>query len=260
MIKRLIAISFLVTPMVTYAQGNMNQSAKGAGSSQNMGALLNAAAGAAFSSICPTKGGSWACPLAALSFMQAGQHAGQSSGSYKSYQASLLKNGTTTGGKEGKANSGLSRMPEVEAGLQRLAEMGYVPNPDGSVTTPNGTIPPGGASSPSDLAALYGSEKANEILDQIKAIESDVTAKYNVIPVGTESGGGGGSDVGGRAPGQEKITIAGFPGLPKPDPKRSLAGMKKNIGNEAIGVSADNIFTMIQRRYESLRKNPNEFY
>jgi hypothetical protein len=135
---------------------------------------------------------------------------------------------------------------------------------EGNIVAPDGkSIPVSSATSPAALASLGMSgseiEKINEALAEADKRKHD---KINVIAMGSEGGAGGR----GSASGGGKATKSGEGGFDhekfladlmrkKQRQPAGVVGMKKTFGSDPIGVSADNIFSMIQRRYDSKYKS-----
>jgi hypothetical protein len=75
----------------------------------------------------------------------------------------------------------------------------------------------------------------------------DALAHYHVIAVPTEGGGGGAGPKGTAAGPNIQDLLAELKG------KRALAsvaGLKKSLNGDPIGVAADNIFKQVSRRYQ----------
>jgi hypothetical protein len=111
--------------------------------------------------------------------------------------------------------------------------------------------------SPEGMAAMgMDQSQIDKAMADNKKLTEDLTSQFKVVPIATESGGGGGGASSRPYVGTEDSKPAsGDGGMGT----RSLAGMKKNIGGESIGVSVDNIFEMIKRRYKTMR-DAKSFY
>ena len=266
---------------------NINQGANEGESSQNTGMMINLAAGATFSAICATPKGGWACPLAAMSFLQAAHDMAASDQSGNVANASEYNPnwgntpggelptggtmpGTIPGGGAGGGGSGTGfANQQINEGLKNLEGKGYKVNAAaGTVTTPNGEMPMSAFSSPESMAAAgYDESSVNAARAAIGKLNADAVEKYgdkaNVVAMGLDSRGGGGGALG--AGGGEGVSFDGSDPMAaylaslknKMNKKRgpaSVAGMQRMAGGEPIGVKMDNIFEMVHRRYQKKRK------
>lgn len=291
--KQALMFSALVI-LASGASWGQNSQSGAAMMAQATGAAANASLGATMLSECQSKDGSRvSCAIAAASFLQAGLHAMQAMKSAKAEEESRAREygaydspnfdpklyssgqGYTPGTNAKGTGSGsyqplISKLQDTinktNLGKLELSKLGYKANADGSVTTPEGNVIPGSAlASAQGLSGLGMSEEAiREMQEKAKIAHEEASRDMRVIPMGIEAGGGGG---GGFKLSRESDDAGGAGALPRvpqlqgdQQKTRSLAGMKKNVGNEAIGVSVDNIFQMIHRRFAEMRKKPDAFH
>ncbi|MCB0366044.1 MAG: hypothetical protein H6624_17530 [Bdellovibrionaceae bacterium] len=265
---------------------NINQGAEQGSSSQNTGMMINLAAGATLSAICATPKGGWACPMAAMAFLQAALDAGAAGESDGVYAATEYNPnfpttpggelpgggtlpGTVPGGGVGGGSGTSFANPRINEGLRNLENKGYKVNAAaGTITTPNGEMPLSAFSSPEAMAAAgYDEASVNAARAAIGKLNRDAVEQYgdkaNVVAMGLDSRGGGGGALG--AGGGEGVSFDGSDPMAaylaslknKMNKKRgpaNVAGMQRMAGGEPIGVKMDNIFEMVHRRYQKKRK------
>ncbi len=265
------------------SQGSSDQSGS-AMAQQMMGAGMNAAMGARLSSICGTPGGQWACPMAVMSFAQAAMmmmSAGQSGNTMDyatsgfEYDPSSLKV-QAPGFEEYNVGTTPKELKAFisEGASQLSAGQGYSFDPATStMTTPKGTFvvdDATGASAGALVKAAGGSaddmklaeSTAIGLADQMgKAFGGNgLDSKASVSGMGFNSHGGGkgsGSRHGSQGGASESLSDYFSSLNRKPSSKektRMIAGKSKLLGKDSIGVSVDNIFTMVHRRYQAQRK------
>ncbi len=265
----------------TYELGgpdSVNRGAKGAQAQQMIGAAMSAAAAAAFFSKCGCPGCQINCVLGGLSAAQAAMMmmgaAQTGSGTINPTNVGYGSSGTSYdpsiySGSNNPNASGVSTMGGLNSNdpaaiqargvLNKLKEMGYEFNSDGTVTLPDGTkVSSSAFNSAKGMkdAGFSDAEIANALaaMDQVKA----QNAKANVVAVGVEGGGGGRSAGAVNAYGSASRYGKNKYGRKGKDAKRgiaSVAGMKKKFGSDMIGVASDDIFKMIRRRYDKKRKS-----
>lgn len=161
-------------------------------------------------------------------------------------------------------------LKEYQALSTGLAKAGYKLSADGkSVTGPNGKKTPTSAfSSPEAMqAAGFGMDDISAMNATMAGLDKKISDKLRAVQMSAEgSGGGGGGLGGGYGSGGgggdgSGLGRGGFPwdkeGKGKGD-GRGVAGMMKKLGDDNIGVAADNIFEMVQRRYKA-RDEANNF-
>ncbi|MCM2280238.1 MAG: hypothetical protein NDI61_00170 [Bdellovibrionaceae bacterium] len=143
----------------------------------------------------------------------------------------------------------------------KFANLGYTVSADGkSVTLPNGkTVPTSAFTSKQGLMGL------GLTADQIASYEQDKAAiaaslKEKAKALTADEGGGGGGGAGGggafgrrgRGAGDENqgFNYGSLFGDKKDRKTASVKGLSKQLGNDRIGVQADNIFEMMTRQYK----------
>lgn len=143
--------------------------------------------------------------------------------------------------------------------LDNLKSQGYKLNEDGSVTDPKGKTYPAGFGSVADLKSSGADGKG---LAFVKNLQDEYNKKFkdamaNVSSMGFNNAGGGAGGGGSSYQADNSDPFADF--LKKMKNKNraptSVAGMKKVINGDAIGVAQDNIFDMIHRRYKKKKES-----
>lgn len=265
------------------AKGNMGQALISVASNVAMGYAMMQA----FQGSCS---GGFTCvwPFLAMglaSFAMAGDSGGKASDSYRGATAvDFCPNGSCIPGKvdyPGYDNDGggggiwdidpsttlptgpyknVGELQKAMAGLKgELDKTGYKLDPTGSkIITPDGKEM--SLSAVSDMATNgtgLSEEEFAAVKDGLKKANEDLASQFNVAAMGFESGGGGG------AGGLGKFDFKGVDNSALNDYLKrlqggrkpaSIAGMKRKVGNDNIGVAGDNIFDMIHRRYQDKRK------
>lgn len=274
--------------------GNASSSGSNTSKKQDMGAMMNIAAGAMYGGICATcetGAGCWACPLIPLAMMAA---SGMGGASGKSGAAGMDMAGfdPSAGGSGAGMDGGSEidpltgrpvasgtggRLPAgstaITKGLQdlknQLTRAGVTISPDGkTMTTPNGRkfdmSNGGGNGSKEDLMAMgMTAAEADAALAASGKFAKDYASKFAQMKQLDGAGGGGGrstaSDVAGGAGGS-----ADMYGWDRDARNRNarnknkISGLTKKFGDDTIGVSGDNIFEMVTRRYKA-RDEKNDF-
>ena len=146
--------------------------------------------------------------------------------------------------------------------LKALKDRGFKIDPKtGAITTPDGKVISATTSAAGMQAQGLSSSDIKAFEDAMKQVPAKAQEKF---AKGTDSQDMfGDSTGGGSKPTNSASGMAGFPGLqtastgPKlgidRDPAQ-VAGMKKMYNGEPIGVSADSVFLMIDRRYDLHRE------
>jgi hypothetical protein len=271
-----------------YGNDSAGGSAGGANTamiSQLMGAGSNAAAGAMYQRICSQPhGGGWACPMAAISYAQAGMMLASAFMSGKTRNAS-------TGGNTRNASTGgvIPEIPTVDIpgfddnpelggttteldaaiseGLGDLRTRGYTYDPKtGTLNTPTGDIKVDANTTPGGLAAAMGGSASDiklakstalSLNDQLAKQFDPSQIKASVSGVEVDGGGGGGGG-GGSSRGPQAPNLADyFKNMQRGPASASqlIAGKSLMLGGESIGIKVDNLFDMVHRRYQDKRKS-----
>ncbi len=207
--------------------------------------------------------------LATLNFGQMAADGATAGGAGQAADSASSDGMVDDGISSGTKNSGKHKMKAQAAAAQReLSQLGYRYDPNSKkVVTPDGTFSPGDYASPeaakragmsSQSVAALGKILANEagaqqkILDELKAAGADGVQMGG----GGAGGGGGGSSSskssdrwGDGSARSGKRSVLRSPG--------SLEGMKKFVGQDRVpvGVSVDNIFEMVRRKYRLRDQN-----
>ncbi len=167
---------------------------------------------------------------------------------------------------DGSSYSGTGLNSQMTATLNDLAKQGFKYDKNaGTVTAPNGQklklSDLGGSASSIASATGLPQSAIEKALADVNAANKKIAAKFDANKVKLSfSGGGGGS---GSGAGTASLASSGAPNFgslfssPKPA-QAKIAGLQKNIGGQPVGIAQDNIFNMVQRRYEEKRKT--EFF
>lgn len=272
----------------TYAANSdvINHAAQGAMMTYMVTTVGNAEQGKGFVKKCT---GAWYyCAMAALAFTQAAMALKGASDSNKTKSASNCTgaycgageassgidsgtgsvsgagsgDGIATGGILGDSNQGDmfgKIQSDVNQNLADLGKKGYsYDEATNSVNTPkNGSVPASAFSSPDGMKGLGMSDGEITDVQKIAAEALKAASKYagSADYDGAGGGGGGqknnghsGEDANGNSFDMNKY-LAGLAAHKRES--RGVAGLEKNYGSDQIGVSQDNIFKMIHRRYEA---------
>jgi hypothetical protein len=239
-------------PVNNGSMGGAANSAKEAGSSQGMAQMASMMMAAMLASQCGPQNQA-ACIMSGLAAAQGASLGGTKKGSEAS------QNAFSTGGGAGAVtdpyktgSAGASTIsPDIK---NKLAEKGAKISADGkTMTLPDGkTVPLSAGNSEAGMRAAGLSEMdiaaGRAALADAQAAVKDKIKAYN--PTVDGGGGGGGGGGAGRETGGGSANGFNFAMPKQPRGKPSLSGMTKNLGNDKIGVSADNIFDMVTRRYK----------
>lgn len=281
-----LALSLSVSAFAPSAKAdaaNLRRAAITSGSTLAVAATVSYKTGGGLRKICTTLTGQWACPMAALAFVQAlsqgneaidsyktrddaecvGAYCGYDSGlgggdgppDWKYPDPKLDPYGNPMGGlglNDPEFKATMNKLSSITRGakdnLANLADKGYTYDPKtGMVNTPMGPISASSLGDASGMAAL-GMTK-----DQIEQAQAVIKAASGAGGIGDGSygGGGGGRRVAsvGEAGLDMKAYMAALNGGAGKRKPASLDGMKKYLGNEPIGLAVDNIFEMVHRQY-----------
>lgn len=179
---------------------------------------------------------------------------GSSSGTTTGSTTGTSDSSNGNGGANGSMNASESSIRDT---LRPLVAKGFnIDYKAGTVTTPDGkTFSGATVSSPSALAALGVSSKdALKFTDLSKKLEKDGLAKAAEGMLGDSVEGSGARKA---SAGGDSYPMGAMPGLPggetglgiNRDPAQ-VAGLKTSLNGEPIGVAADSIFGIVDRRYE----------
>jgi hypothetical protein len=284
--NKLISIFIIVifACTTTYANSDViNHAAQGAMMTYMVTTVGNAEQGDSFVKKCT--GSAWYyCAMAALAFTQAAMALKGASDSNKTKTASDctgpycgggVSDGIDPGSGNGYGSNGgivtgdtlgdpdqtdiLGRIQnDVNKNLADLGKKGYSYDPKtNSVDTPNnGSVPVSAFSSPSGMKGLGLSDAEIADVQKVAAAGLKAASKYAGSADYDSAGGGGGLRNKGSSDEDEAVNgfdmnkyLAGLTAHKKNS--RGVAGLEKNYGSDQIGVSQDNIFKMIHRRYEA---------
>ncbi|HRK06198.1 MAG TPA: hypothetical protein PLZ57_00395 [Pseudobdellovibrionaceae bacterium] len=274
--------------------GNASESGRDTGSNQMLGMLANLASAGMHTSIAPTcchsKCGA-TCPNWAFAAMAAAAAANMGSSSGKSNSAGMAMAGwdwnmpnLNTGGSnspgvnnpDGSNNPGGNNVipgltpdqsQRVRDEFNRIRDQlqgAGVKFENGKIITPDGKAFGPDSMSAEGLAALgYGEEDINKIMANNAAIGKKLNDKFGskIGQLGETSGGGSAAGGGSGAVDYSSMFGGGgnkFAKASGADKKDKLSGLSKRVGDDQIGVAADNIWEMVTRRYRD-RDAQNNF-
>lgn len=167
-------------------------------------------------------------------------------------------------------NNPLSKDPNFKAAFSNLAKL----EKDGILNRKNGTINAGGKSykisdfsSPGAMAAAGIPKGAIDgLMSYASAVEKKAAEKMEKLKLGSmtastgyEDGGGSGGDSGSVSDDGSAPVVAEGAAVGSGRDPSSLAGMQKNYNGEPIGVAADSIFLMMNRRYK-VKESQESFF
>lgn len=177
-----------------------------------------------------------------------------------------IATGTGTGGvlPDGTTSQTIAR--DVAKLQSDLAKSGAIISADGkTMTTKDGRkfdLSKGSDGSMEGLMAMgLSAAEAQKAMDAGGKYAAAANAKYAgmLAKMGADGGGGGG----GRAPAAEGGGEGGLGGFKWGDPrnkaraKAKVAGLTRKLGDDTIGVSGDDIFEMVTRRYKARDQSGN---
>lgn len=155
--------------------------------------------------------------------------------------------------------------PDAIEKARRMAESkGIKVDPNsGLVTLKDGkTIDP---NDPASVSAALGAEATSDLMKKVSEIEKDALAKVDQIKksdiadaFGISGGAGDGMVLAesGYGMGEDGISVGSKNRMRKP---AQVTGLTKNFNGDPIGVSGDDIFSMMKRRY-ILKSNQKTFF
>lgn len=131
----------------------------------------------------------------------------------------------------------------------------------GAITLPNGQTVPANSTASSLKASGFDSASVDQTMADEKRMENKLLASAKAGAFSYQGGGGGGRAVAHAANPNDSMDLNSLlnagrnNGNRKPgSAKASVAGLSKKLGSENIGVKGDNIFEMVNRRYQSQHK------
>jgi len=257
---------------------NMNEGAKSSQQQALMGAATNGVAAGYWFKKC-SKQKYWACALGALHVAQGGMMLSGALGAGRTAAATQYGLGGSDGvvnpgadldgdgipdahGLGGGSGAFADKVAQTQRGLDSLAskfdQAGVKVSPDGrSVALPDGrTVPSSAFGSHDGLKALGLSDAQIAEYDSGKAaLKARMKGKVKALAVedggGLGGGGFGGSGSGGGGGrGEAGFDFGGLFGDKRDRKTASVKGLSKQLGDDRIGVQADNIFEMISRQYQ----------
>lgn len=253
--------------------GNANDAASSGSATQ----LIGLAMGAGFAKTCSTPSGQWACPLAVMSFADA-LSAGKASKDAANTAAVLDSN--TGLPIDGSGTGQDTYNDQAATGLQDLARMGFTLNPDGSVSTPNGsTLTADDFSSQESLMTKgLSPEMARQAMQGMSDVQKNALAESGVNPeeaagsgqalglmAAGQGSGGGYSSGGGQAANDrivEEVVFLNGKNKKKKErmPAAEAAELSKNFNGTPIGIGMADLFLIVHKKYrEKKDSNTREF-
>ena len=253
-IVSLTTLALLLTVRFAFATGAAD-SASGASTSQKLAGLMSLATSAVMTQQCTSTKNPSTCTMAALSASQALSLASNSAASTTAANAASTTTTAATATPDTTdygSLTGTSATQNEAAARAVLTDEGYSLSADGStLTTPSGSSV-SAASMSGDSGMSSAGLSAAQIKEAKAALADARTAALarakNAMAADEGGGGGGGSGASGRS--RDGGTVNYSFGGPKRKVVPNLSGMTKNFGGEKIGVSGDDIFEMMTRRYK----------
>jgi hypothetical protein len=277
----LILVIIFLFNFTTHAQVNLQNAASGAVSAMGTYMVVNTAIGKEAETLCGSTNLA-ACVLAGAAFTQAIMNGQDANRARRTEDLSRCTGAFCTEGDPNNTNppprpppSGggplndpivpnNNNTPTVNAvirdaqeGLNRLRSEGFEFNGD-TIKLPNGkTVSAASLNSPSGFSS-FGADQddidaINKILNK-DHLASD-KAKKLLSLIANELEGGGGGPRNKNLPRDKEFNYAQLlRGLNGRDPASigaGVAGLEKKLGNDSIGIANDNIFLMVNRRYQS---------
>lgn len=264
----------LLATQVSWAQ-SVNQGSNQAGGSNDAGkaaaqamqAMLQALSAMEKSQCGPQNPGACAMAalhamMAALAGMQAGEHGGVS-GEAANTAANTYGSTSTSDSTISRADDGgTGNLTAVDDNLKKLINSidGAKYDAKTGAISYNGTnlnnVDP---TSPASLSAAgFSDSQIAQVLALNDKLNKAVSDKLGALTASNgydEAGGGGGAGAAGSAKSSSLMVAA----LKLDRNPANVAGMQKNFNGEPIGVSGDNIFDMMTRRYKT-KERQSAFY
>ncbi|KYG66574.1 hypothetical protein AZI86_05885 [Bdellovibrio bacteriovorus] len=289
-IKYVCALSLLMAPNAVLATGtettagtiSVKDSSDKTSSQNSAGQMMSYLTGAklfgesaAHFAKCPKNGsqcalGALKAMMGALSMMQGGAHGGTAAGANYSSGLTDGSAGFTpayndpyaeqTAAAYQQAKDALAKLEKGVAGSKIDVKKGTLTTYDGKTYdlknggTPEGMaaagFPPGAISG----AMEYGAKISKEMQDKVDKLKLGAMTASG----GYDEGGGGGRGYASSSDSSDGSGGGGSGVKLERDPA-NLAGMQKNYNGEPIGVAADSIFLMMNRRYK-VKESQDSFY
>lgn len=176
---------------------------------------------------------------------------------------STMDNTQNSGG-PGMDGAGNAKWAGYQSTMKKLKDIGVTVDKKGVVTMPDGSKKNLGDMSASSLQAAGYSSQA---IADFNSKAADIKAKAGAAAKSTDgsdsfgdSVGGGGASANSTAAavvpyGIPASGLATGPGMGVDRNPAQIAGMSRDLNGEPIGVSADNMWLMMNRRYNLMEKN-----
>lgn len=232
-----------------------------------IGSGLNAAGSAILAATCSKKCARSGFVMLGMGFLSMLQSGANSGTAYDASQfASQFDAGSDVSG-DSRYKLG-ANLPEVTRKLKEDLDKNPYATVDydkGTLTTKDGqTHKLSDFSNPAAMAAAgFSPEDINAAMKKARDLEAKYVTKYKANELGFEGGGGGGSTL------LSDSSLAGTQGFGSGGvgasaedmrmPAHQMAGMQKDFNGDPIGVSADSIFIMMNRRY-IVKKKQDSFF
>lgn len=208
--------------------------------------------------------------MAALSLMQAAENgnvAEQAATTADDTSAATTSTATDSLSTASDSSSTLAALAATKSALKNGINGNTADLTTGKITTSDGSsYSAADFSSPSSMAAAgFSPDQIATAMATADKVNAKIADKIKLGALtsangSADAGGGGGVKSADTADGEEKPTTA--PGLPKnstsPRQPASVAGLTTNYNGNPIGVSQDDIFKMMSRRYQ-VKEKQNEF-
>lgn len=281
-IKYICVLSLVVSPTTILAQStgvetvgaSVKESSDTAGSQNSSGQLMSMLTGAALMgesaahfSACPPHNpgqcalGALKAAMGILSMLQGGKHGGSKAGanftsgitdgSVNTNPGNTDPYAAETAAAYQTAKDALSKLEKGVAGSKLDLKKGILTTADGKsydinkLGTPEGMAAAGFSPGAISGAMDYGSKVAQKMQDKVEKMKLGALTAAGGFDEG--SGGGRGGSGGSSDYADSGSGGGGSASLREPT---SMAGMQKNYNGEPIGVAADSIFLMMNRRYK----------
>lgn len=291
MTKYICALSLLTAPTFSYADTgvetigteSVKDSADNAESSNSQGQLMSMLTGAKLLgesaqhfSACPPHNpgqcalGALKAAMGLLSMMQGGKHGGSKAGANFTSGITNGTDGFTPGNTDpyeaqnsaayNDAKNALAKLEKGVAGTKYDPKTGKLSTADGKtydlskLGTPEGMAAAGFSPGAISGAMEYGGAVSKSMQDKVEKMKLGALSAAG----GVDEGGGSGGRGGGSGSSSESYAGGGGGAGGAREPT-SMAGMQKNYNGEPIGVAADSIFNMMNRRYK-VKENQGSFF